>query len=655
MSTLRNSLLLLTCFCLSSLSAQTYLDAIVLDSVVQSQDAKFDLSSEKNIRKVATLLKPYLPEGSLPEDSTGRFRAGALFILLKNQNSPAYNPILADLIPTLSGTANSTTVSSAPGGGLEGLAVSGGLGGLPVTNIVDGVARFLVQRTRQEINLTFFRHFYEALNDPVFLELRTLYPQTYQIFNTIDQDIYRYAYFTESMQEAFRKDLQTVPLNFNRLIHLPKYDSLFAQPFHQSMASLALTTSQELVSGSDPRTMIHNIAYSEEWQADSTVFNLRSSFQVLDLLAGGMQDGQRWLKRENLNQLLRTDNRFALKIFMGLLYAGAKGINFQLDDGSKMPLQDFLVKLDDEEDDKQIFRRYVRNFGEFAVDIQAQLDNIREGREDNLTMSDGYYSFASSFIAALEEGVAFKNALGLEGGYDQNFLQILGHVNSMNLDLHLKNYSSAVVNLVQALQSSLVGVQFEQKNELLRYSSFIAVVAQATTSDEIAYAIEAVALPVGSASIKKYSQWNLSLNAYVGGFYGLEYLEGRPDDQGQIYGIAAPIGIAVSRGISPMQDHGSITFFASLVDIGAVTAFRFQDPFTEQLPEIKLENIFAPGAYLIYGFPKWPLSIGAGYQQGPQLRRVEIDQNTFVDANGYRVSAFLAVDIPIFNFYTSAN
>ncbi|MEL6844112.1 MAG: hypothetical protein AAFP02_12955, partial [Bacteroidota bacterium] len=101
MSTLRNSLLLLTCFCLSSLSAQTYLDAIVLDSVVQSQDAKFDLSSEKNIRKVATLLKPYLPEGSLPEDSTGRFRAGALFILLKNQNSPAYNPILADLIPTL--------------------------------------------------------------------------------------------------------------------------------------------------------------------------------------------------------------------------------------------------------------------------------------------------------------------------------------------------------------------------------------------------------------------------------------------------------------------------------------------------------------------------------------------------------------------------
>ncbi|MEM6346116.1 MAG: hypothetical protein AAF927_19665 [Bacteroidota bacterium] len=650
---LRNSLLLIALAFPFFANAQTYLDAITLDSVISDSAGQFDLSKSQNIAVVAELLSTYLPANTIPEDDV--LPAPAIFDIIEDPTDPGYNPILADLIPDeRSGTSSSAMISGKKAD-IEGLGGGGGLGGLPITNLVDGVAKFLVQRTKQEINLTFFRHFYEALENPRFLELRTLYPQTYKVFHTIDQDVYRYSYFTEGMQEAFRQDLETIPLSLNHLIHHPKYDTLFTKPYHQSLASLALTTSQEMVAGSDPKAMIHNIAYSADWQTDSSVYNLRSSFQVLDLLASGMQDGQRWLKRENLSALLSTDKRYALKIFLGLLYAGAEGISFQLKGGEKKMLRDVLVEIDNQEDSTLFFRRYVRNFGEYAVDLQAQVDKLRESRAQGIEVTDGYYRFSTAFLGALTEGVAFKNnALGLRGSYDQTFLEVIGHVNNLNIDLKLKNYNSAVVNLVQALQTSLVGVELNQKQDLMRYSSFIATVASATTADEIAYAIEAVALPVGSASIKKYSQWNISLNAYVGGFYGIEYLEGLPTNNGQIYGISAPIGIAISKGLNPYKDHGSLTLFASLVDIGAVTAFRFQDPFTDQLPEIKLENIVAPGGYLIYGFPKWPISIGAGYQKGPQLRMVTDSQNTLIEANGYRVSAFLAVDIPIFNFYTSS-
>lgn len=73
---------------------------------------------------------------------------------------------------------------------------------------------------------------------------------------------------------------------------------------------------------------------------------------------------------------------------------------------------------------------------------------------------------------------------------------------------------------------------------------------------------------------------------------------------------------------------------------------------TETLPEVKLQNIFSPGLGIVYGIPKIPVSIGYTCQLGPALR--EINAETAVtDKLNKRWQFFIAVDIPLINFYSS--
>ncbi len=160
---------------------------------------------------------------------------------------------------------------------------------------------------------------------------------------------------------------------------------------------------------------------------------------------------------------------------------------------------------------------------------------------------------------------------------------------------------------------------------------------------------------------QRKSESNIALNAYVGLSPGFEH-NGETDKSKFILGINAPIGIAVSWGHGSKlnsedkngKEQGSSSAFLSLIDLGAVTSYRFGDSDTENIPEIKLENIFAPGLYYVYGLPKWPVSIGLGGQLGPQLREVIDDSISLQSKTTFSVKLFLAIDIPLINFHTKS-
>jgi hypothetical protein len=126
------------------------------------------------------------------------------------------------------------------------------------------------------------------------------------------------------------------------------------------------------------------------------------------------------------------------------------------------------------------------------------------------------------------------------------------------------------------------------------------------------------------------------------------------------FGLTAPIGVATSWGVN----HWSLTGFVSLIDLGAVAAFRFQNDSVAQVPTVQLKDIFSPGLFFSIGIPKCPLSVNLGAQVGPNLRKIysvedeetgELVYNNQYDNNVYwRFSVSLVVDIPIFNFYTKS-
>ena len=113
------------------------------------------------------------------------------------------------------------------------------------------------------------------------------------------------------------------------------------------------------------------------------------------------------------------------------------------------------------------------------------------------------------------------------------------------------------------------------------------------------------------------------------------------------------IGIAVSKGLN---NFGSLTAFGSLFDIGAMFSYRFNDENNQagDLPAIKLENIWSPGAYLIYGFgDDLPISFGFGVQKGPLVRKVDSNVYNISQTSATRFTLFLSVDIPLTNIATT--
>jgi hypothetical protein len=155
-------------------------------------------------------------------------------------------------------------------------------------------------------------------------------------------------------------------------------------------------------------------------------------------------------------------------------------------------------------------------------------------------------------------------------------------------------------------------------------------------------------LPAGSSNIKKTTPFGLAVNAYVGGSLGVERNAGQKGDTfaGGLYG---PIGLAFSFSNAKTRD--SLSIFVPVVDLGALISYRFTNQENEGLPQFILKNIISPGVYVVAGFPGIPLSFGLGFHHGPEL--VEItDQAATLKTRFWRFGFFLAVDIPLINFWT---
>lgn len=219
------------------------------------------------------------------------------------------------------------------------------------------------------------------------------------------------------------------------------------------------------------------------------------------------------------------------------------------------------------------------------------------------------------------------------------------------------------------------GSRKRKLQEVFRYGAFLAAVAQSRDAKSIQDAIRAIALPTGSYSIKRRNFANVSLNAYPGLTGGYERIS---NDLGSNWapntGFTAPLGLAISWGYRGKIDDAkylsnpkyrrrvdrsaemrnnrylkgsSGSLFFPLLDFGAVVLFRLSDD-TSSLPEdVGFRQIFSPGVMYGHGFNNLPLSVLAGVQLSPQLRKFGEEP-----ADALRFNLSVTVDLPMANFHT---
>jgi hypothetical protein len=365
-----------------------------------------------------------------------------------------------------------------------------------------------------------------------------------------------------------------------------------------------------------------------------------------------------------------VEDNITLNIYLGLIYQKADNVRFEHE-----TFQAFLKSMAEQAASAKLtsVKDYLSGFIEKAEVVTRSIQNISGRDRDKLSFTD-YYEFYNSALdlvgyaatAYRFPGISEQNDRVDVGDNFARYLQYARTGSNIAMDISRRNYSSAIINTYTLYEKAFGGsdggvrdTTDRFKGFMLKYGSFMAAVSQAQSSDDVESAIEAVALPAGSARIKRESCFNIALNAYAGLFYGREMI-GNVDDHFSVYGVAAPIGFSLSKGHSfffvGTGDCGwSTSLFVSLIDIGAVASFRFigKNDSVAQAPTIQLKDIISPGLFLSVGFPKVPLSLNVGSQLGPNLRTVTSTTNTYEDKLYLRWSLSLCVDIPVINFFTT--
>lgn len=560
-------------------------------------------------------------------------------------------------------------------GGFTGSVLSS-IGGLDVTSIADGLAKFLVKRTKEELGLAFFDKFKQVLDDPAYADLKTLFPQTYSLLHSIDQDIYDYQRYIQNLREGFKADIAALYTNLPGIIdnHKAFFDA------HQEWAAAlrsACYIAAELGNQAHPGDIIANYPVT---YLDNASKNIKGSVQAIQLISESLHDtataanADYWISIGKIRELV--NNQKALRIYLGLVYQLAKyrydSVQFTHTDLLTI-LNSAAAVYDNNINTYNAYKRFVLGFGDKTDAIRGLLQQQTAALSDSAKIAL-YAKYFTATVGILDYttqalDLPYANKLiktdTLKATLKKYFTVSYAAANLLT-DINSRNYAGAINNTVKIYRlvattedtvsmPSLSNPHMETaQSKLVYYGSFMAAVATAKSSDEVESVIESFALPTGSSRVKRNTKFNVSLNAYTGLFIGSEKISG-VDDKFKVnsYGVTAPVGFAVSWGgnCKKVKNHSSTSIFLSLIDIGAVTAFRFKDDKTESVPTITLADIVSPGLFFSYGISGTPISVNLGYQSGPLLRNVSPSINDYSKSYG-RISLSFCVDIPLLNLYT---
>lgn len=181
-------------------------------------------------------------------------------------------------------------------------------------------------------------------------------------------------------------------------------------------------------------------------------------------------------------------------------------------------------------------------------------------------------------------------------------------------------------------------------NKALKIIHFVNEMASAKDAEGVEKAIEAFALPVGSSSLKEKAESYIALNSFPGLLFGIEKTDTK---SGAFFaGFTAPVGLYLQPW-SGGKKGDTFGIFIPVIDIGAPVRLRLDGTKdTQTLPDLKFNDIFSPGFYLIYGFRNSPFALNLGAQYGPKLRTID-ENNEPKTYDSFRIGFGITIDIPL--------
>jgi hypothetical protein len=595
------------------------------------------------------------------------------------------------------------------------------LGNTDVTKFAAGFARFLAERTKDELNEAFFNKMKEQLN--AYPELKTAFPKTASFLDIIET--YSYASVIQVLKEAFETDVQNLPENLYNIKGLTEGDcdkvvicgedkdcnsytncqarlkklSEFFTTQNGHWVALGMFSAKEGIQSTNPADLLKSIATSTELKELKSIsedslkfndYNVASSIELSNFISQSLiskDDEQVWINSAELKSLINTKDAF--EVYLGLLLSFEQRkenkvvINFYKSEKANDTITLGMILIEA----KKKYDVYKPQIVSLVKNSYTVYNSTNNAIKKMIAASDksvevepqalyDYYRTLTSSLKPIANSPLLDSLIRKDFGtkYDKIEKYLTP---SADLAYHIstKKYSAAIydasiiltaLNELKVTTKDKKGKEKEVKNDgfksvtksFVKYGTLISTVASAQSSDEVKNAIEASVLPVGSSSIKRNSNWSISLNAYVGGYWSYQPNQ----DQIPIMGLSAPIGINFSKGgfnklfngFSSSGKWGGLSANIQILDLGALVNYYLLNGDTASIPNdfnVRLSNIFAPGFNVCYNIPKTPLSIAWGGQYIPTLYKYEQinGTNQLTPTNAFRMQFSLLVDIPLYN------
>jgi hypothetical protein len=617
-----------------------------------------------NIYEDAIRLYSSLSEGRTAENITGilSFYSGSNFTTVNaaaSSTTVTTNRFFARLFTKY--TENVSTLAAATYLPRPSSGMLAGLGGLNVTKYADGIAKFLLERGKQELSMAFFDRFKKDLNK--FPELSFLFPTSVKILEEIKS--HNAQSVLQELKDAFMKDLSIMPSSLLSLQTIQPGDcdpndlkcisrvgainSIFspAAPVDPRLIVIPLVTSQGIIDGDNIIDVMNKLATNQLLCSNND--DLSSLIKIISIFFESLRNNDPsgetgiFVNQGQIQTLFSSPD--LLDAFLGIVYLKYSNVeNYSCYNGlilSTNNLENILQRISVQ---RNKFYSLLTSFDKVNLAyIAASTELEKEGNFGVIKISTAIFS-SFSMISNFSE--AISASLGLPISYNTTFARFFQNLEiaaDFTSDIAQKNYTGIFNSCIRFIDKNSIITNPDAKSKVVKYLSFAANLSSATTSEEVKDAINSVALPSGSYSLKQKSSWNISLNGYVG--YSWDFNSG-------IYarGVTAPVGFSISKGLSK-NIGGAVTLFVSLIDVGAIVSYRLSNNSTDDLKqEIRLESIVSPSAQLLIAIPKLPIAVGGGWKLTPKLFFSK--DNTFTTVPSTNVfSLSVLIDIPIFTFF----
>jgi hypothetical protein len=252
--------------------------------------------------------------------------------------------------------------------------------------------------------------------------------------------------------------------------------------------------------------------------------------------------------------------------------------------------------------------------------INLSYNGLRKQMQSGQKIENSYYaSFISSSIGSINNLVNTYSKITEVPipNKSQVFLDNLQLGSDLCIDIQQRNFPGIFNEIIKLLSESKI-FKDESLKKVQKYLSFAANISSASNSEEMKEAVNSVALPPGSFSVKQNSKFNISVNSYIG--YGYDFNFATSKNPVFSNGIYAPLGLSFSWGLGKNKKGGALTLFIGFIDVGAIASFRLANGFTDSLKqEVRLESLISPSTQLLYEIPKTPIAICAGWRFTPKL------------------------------------